>query len=284
MIARKNVLMILIAILLVGGAFLLAEYRNKQAEQLIYTGTTIATSSDLSDYENATDWKNILLATDKNASSTVKDITKQPEKLTPVDVLGRDFFARYMELRQMGNVDDPLSQQVLINEVLRNGFVTDSPKVYAGTDIVVKEDVSMASIRQYGNDLGSILKTYSVQSRNEAVITQEALTKSDPTILKELDPILVSYKNILTNILKIPVPQTLAKNHLDLVNIMSSSIFMIENFKKSVDDPIAGIQATNLAVKNTENVISIFDNIRKSFSSLGITYSASEGGSILIPQ
>lgn len=283
MIARKNVLMILIAILLVGGAFLLAEYRNKQAEQLIYTGTTIATSSDLSDYENATDWKNILLATDKNASSTVKDITKQPEKLTPVDVLGRDFFARYMELRQMGNVDDPLSQQVLINEVLRNGFVTDSPKVYVGTDILVKEDTSMASVRQYGNDLGSILKTYSVQSRNEAVITQEALTKSDPTILKELDPILVSYKNILTNILKISVPQTLAKNHLDLVNIMSSSIFMIENFKKSLEDPMAGVQAVSIAVKNSESIIGIFDKIRTSLSAQNISYSGSEGGSIFTP-
>lgn len=282
--ARKNVLMIIIAILLVGGAFFVAEYRNKQTSKIIYTGAIISTSTDLENYADSTDWKNILLATDKNSSSTIKDITKKPEELTPVDILGRDFFARYMELRQLGNVNDEASQQDLINQVLKNGFVTQSPKVYMETDIIVKEDSSVASIKQYGNELGSVLKTYSINSRNEAVIAKEAIEKNDSSVLKELDPILASYKTILNKILAISTPQLLARNHLDLVNLMSSSILMIEGFKKSMQDPIAGMQSVAIAVKNSEIAISIFENIRRNFSSLGITYSPTEGGSILIPQ
>jgi hypothetical protein len=271
--------MILIAILLVGGAFVLAEYRNKQAE-IVYIEPTISTSTDLQNLSDSTDWKKILLANDKNSSTTIKDLTKKNEKLTPIDMLSRNFFARYMELRQTGNIDDPASQQDLINQVLKDGIVLATPKIYKYTDILVKEDDSNEAIKQYGNDLAAVLKTYSVNSRNEGVIVKDAFDKKDMSILNELNPILNSYQKILNGVLKIPTTKSMAANHLNLVNLLSSSIFMIESYKKSVNDPMAGIQAISLGVKNGDDSIIIFDSIRKSISSHSITYLPSENGYI----
>ena len=280
----KNVFMILIAILLVGGAFVLAEYRNKDAE-MVYTEPAISsTSTDLQNLADSTDWKKVLLANDRNSTSTVKDLTKSKEPLTPVDVLSRNFFARYMELRQTGNVDDVASQQDLINQVLKDGIVMAKPKVYSYNDIVIKDDLSTAGVKQYGNDLATILKTYSVNSRNEAVIAKEAFDKNDFTILNELDPIKDSYKNILNALLRTSAPKPVVMIHIDLINLMSSSIFMIDGFKKSSNDPMSGIQAVGIAAQNGDASIAIFDNLRKTLSGLGISYSSTESGSIFNTQ
>jgi hypothetical protein len=275
----KNVAMILIAILLVGGSFVLAEYRNKQSAT-VYSEPTISTSTDLQNLADNTDWKRILLSNDKSATTTVKDLTKKKEDLTPVDILSRNFFARYMELRQTGNIDDAASQQDLINQVLKDGIVMAKPKAYSYTDILTRDDGGADSVKQYSNELATVLKTYSINSRNEAVIAKEAFDKNDFTILKELDPIEASYKNILNNILKISAPKSIAKIHLDLVNLMSSSIFMIDSFKKSTNDPMSGIMAVSIASQNGDNSITIFDNLRKTIAGLGITYLSSEAGSI----
>jgi hypothetical protein len=280
----RNVLMIILAILLVSGAFLLAEYRNKQAN-LIYTNknsVTLDTTNNLADLENTTDWKKILLENNSASSTKINDLTKTQEKLTATDVLARDFFARYMELRQMGGANDKLSQEELINQVLKNGMVLTTPKAYTSIDILTKSDNSTESIKQYGNQVGNIFKTYTVQSRNEAVIAKDAMEKEDPEILKELDPIVKSYKNILNALLKVRAPQDMAVIHMNLVNSVSSLLFMAEGFRKSIVDPLAGIQATSLVLKNMQSLNNIHTEIREKISSLGISYTSSEGGSIFI--
>lgn len=280
----RNVLMIIIAILLVSGAFVLAEYRNKQAN-LVYSNKNIAVldrSNDLADLENTTDWKKILLANDIGSSTKITDLTKSEEKLTATDILGRDFFARYMELRQMGGVGDKLSQQELINQVLKNGMILSTPKAYTSLEILTKSDSSVESIKQYGNQIGNIFKTYTISSRNEAVIAKDAMEKENPEILKELDPIIKSYKNIINGILKIQAPQDMAVIHLNLVNSVNSLIFVAESFRKSAVDPLAGIQATSLVLRNIQDLNTIFGEIRNKFNSLNISYSNNESGSIFI--
>lgn len=274
--------MILIAILLVGGAFLVAEYRNKQDSKLIYTGTTLSTSTDLQNYENAIDWKNILLAIDKTSSSTVKDITKKPEELTPFDILGRDFFARYMELRQMGNSADKLNQQDLINQTLRN-VVLSKPKLYTSDEITVHADSSIPSIKQYGNNIAGIFKKYSINSRNEGVIARDAIQRDDSEILKELDPLIESYRNIVTAILKTPAPQTISAKHLDLLNGMNAALFVVQSFRKSGSDPIAGLQASSQYLPARQKILDAMNDIKIYLASLNITYSPSEPGNLFIP-
>ena len=272
--------MILIAIIFIGGAFVFAEYRNREGET-IYTkeNTSVSTTSNKIDLNN-TDWKKILLANETNASSSIQDLTKKAEKLTPADMLARDFFSRYMELRQLGAVDDKASQQDLIDNVLQNSIIIASSKVYNYKDIKINTNYTKEDLRAYGNEVGKIFKTYSVPSRNEAEIVKDAFDKGDMKILAELDPIIKSNRNTLNALIKISIPEPFSRTHINLINILSSVLFTNESFKKSENDPFAGIQAISLYIKNYEDTIVIVNDISSIFISNGILYKPSEDGSI----
>jgi len=280
--STKNVLMILVAVLLVGGAFLLAEYRNKKAE-IVYTNTPVSMENDFEQLSDNVDWKKILIVNDISTSTNAKDLTLEKEKLTSTDLLGRDFFARYMELRQIGGANDKTSQEDLVTEVLRNGVMMTTPKTYTVVDILTKEDSSSESLRKYGNDVGSIIKKYSVVSRNEAVIAKDAMDKENMKILEELDPIVKSYKNTLAALLKVQAPTSISKSHLELVNAMSSMVFIAEGLRKSGVDPLAGIQAVARYAATAQQFASAINNIKNQLTIIGIVYAKNEGGVLFIP-
>jgi hypothetical protein len=278
----KNVLTILIAILIVGGAFLVAEYRNKQAE-LVYNNISVSTSTIQNYIENTEDWKKILLISDKNGSTTTKDLTKSTEKLTPTDILARDFFARYMELKQIGISNDKLNQQELIENTLGK-IVFEKPKLYTMDSIIISQDNSNANVKKYGNDIAYIFNTYATDPRNEAVITKDSIQRNDPNILKELDPIIESYKKITNAILKTSTPLVLSTNHLNLINAMNAGIFINESFRKSAVDPVSGLQAINIYQFSQQNLIDAMQGIANYVKNVGITYTAGEAGILFTPR
>lgn len=279
--SKKNVLIILVAIVLVGLVFVFAEYRNKQVEITYKNEVTGLTKQDINS-DNYVDWQRILEANDISSSTKTSDLNNK-EKLTSTDLLGRDFFAKYMELKQMGSINDKASQEELVGKVLESGIMLASPKEYSIVDIATINDDSTESIKKYANDAGYVFKTYSISSRNEAVITKEAIEKESPATLKELDPIIKSYKNILNGLLKVKAPQSMSKMHVDLVNSVSSLVFIVEKFRVSDVDPLAGVQAVARYTSTIQLFADAMNNIKSRLLSLNIKYNANEGGTFFIP-
>lgn len=290
---NKNILLILAAILLVGGAFLFSEYRNKQAKN-VYSAPEVVASSDTSsqdldsDGDGAKDWEEILVGTNphdaKNkpgpTTSTVsKDLTKSTENLSQIDIVSRDFFARYMELRQIGASKDKLSQQELIDRTVGN-ITLSSPKPYTIDEILVKADIGKDAVRNYGNEIGNIFINNTLHTRSEGVIARDAQVKEDPKILGELDPIIANQKKIINLLIKIIVPQSMSTMHLDLINGLNSALFVTQSLRNSAIDPIQTLQAIGQYQQTTNKLIESGKAIRSYFSYLGITYNPTEGGYI----
>ncbi len=299
---RKNTLLIFAAILLVGGSFVFAEYRNKQS-QSVYTAKDLAISNVIdttaqeidTDGDGSKDWEEILAGTnplDPKSKPTftktepTKDITKTPtEKLEPVDLISRDFFARYMELRQSGASADKASQQELVNNTV-NKIKLSEAKPYMSSEIKVRADNGKESVKIYGNEIATIFKKYAfvgTGTRNEGVIAKDALGQQDENILKELDPIIQSDKNIVNGILKTEAPQAMATMHLDMLNSMNTILFVAQSFKKVIADPLAGIQASIQYIPSRNGLIKSMRAVQSYFKYLGITYDASEPGVLFVP-
>ncbi len=289
----KNIVFIFVAILLVGGSFVYAEYRNKQAEN-IYVAPEITNSIDRSaqdidtDGDGMRDWEEILVGTDPkdpkskgskgSSASPVKDVTKTAaEKLEPIDVISREFFARYMELRQLGISDDKYSQQELVQKTV-DSLPSAAAKPYVMSEIKVKADNSKEAVKQYGNEMIDVFKKYVVSSRNEGLIVKDALQKSDPEILKELDPVVESYKNIVNALLKIEVPRSMDILHLELLNSVNSILFVMQSFRAALTDPISGLNAVSQYMLVTQKFASALQAIQSYLTYLGIIYSPSEPG------
>lgn len=279
--------MIAFAILLVGGALFFAEYRNDKAK-VVYTAPEVITSTSSeqilpqntdTDGDGFKDWEEILVGTDpkdpkskeslKKKPTVVEDLTKIKTKLEPIDNISREFFARYMELRQVGLSKDKLSQEEIVSKTV-GGIVLPEPKIYGLDEIYLKKDSSNESVVGYGDEISSIFKKYAIQSRNEAVITREATEKESPEILKEIDPILVSYENILKDLLKIQAPQSMSVLHLDLINSVSGVIFVTKGFRDSAIDPLKGAQAVSYYQITQQSLYDALIAIKSYFNYLGI--------------
>ncbi len=274
--------MILVAIGLVGAAFFVAEYRNKRSE-IVYKNNPVNVLEQDTNSQNYVDWQKILEANDIASTSKSTDLTKSKDKLNSTDLLGRDFFAKYMELRQMGYANDKASQEELVSQVIQSGVMLASPKEYSIINIKTINDDSVEAIKKYANDAGYVFKTYSISSRNEAVIAKDSFDKENPAILKELDPIIRSYKNILNGLLNVKVPQSMSKMHVDLINSVSSLVFIVEKLRISDVDPLAGVQAVARYTPTVQIFADAIINIKNKLISSNIKYGANEGGTFFIP-
>lgn len=296
-LATKNIVLIVVAAGIVGGAFYLTEYRNKDSVKTLYdSGITATTSPSLVDAsankvgaDGLTQWERDLLGTQGIgvdgkpikgwASATGTSAGGAAiEKLTATDKVGRAFFSRYMALQQQGIATDKESQEELVNDVLAGGILTSGPYIYSDREFKVGTDTSLDAVKKYGNTVGTIFKTYGIQSRNEAVIVQESLKTENPAILAELDPILASHKNITNNLVKTSVPPSLFEQHKALVQALSGIVFIVESFKKVNLDPIVSLQALATYQDTLKSMIESVEAIRNHLFVLGITYTPNEAG------
>jgi hypothetical protein len=286
----KNIMLIITAILLVGGAFLFNKYRNDKAKALYVASenksisilnTDLSSSAEEdSDSDGSKDWEEILVGTDPknpkdkpNSSKNVAtaDLTKRSgqEKLEPIDLISREFFARYMELRQSGTSKDKPSQEILAERTAGN-IVLSQPGKYELKDIITKPENDIDSIKQYGKDITNIFQKNAVKARNEAVIAKEAFESEDFEILKEIDPSIDSYKNIINSLLKLRVPKTIETLHLDLINAMNGSLFVAKSFRNSGVNPVEGVQAVQYYPVVQRSLFDAINGIKSYFKYLGI--------------
>ena len=314
----KNSILILIAALLVGGAFFIAEYRNKKAEPIYKDALSVSSGSENpdtisaqnkdTDNDGLKDWEEVLLGTDirngdtdsdgtadgkevadkrnplvagpkdKLSATATTDLTKQNEVLDPLDALSRQFFAKYMELSKLGISKDLLNRQELINTAV-GSIPFESPTTYTTATILVKADNSALSIKNYGNEVGNAFKkNINPNTRNEGIIAKEALDREDPSILKEIDPIIVSYTKILTALRTIQAPQALATLHVELVNGMSAGLFAAQSFRDSGNDPVKSLQGAQSYQVSQQQLYNSIIDIRAYITFLGISYTEGEGG------
>lgn len=260
----KNVVMILIAILLVGGAFVVAEYRNQQAE-IAYVQPIVSTSTDLQNLADSTDWKKILLANDKNSTTSVKDLTKSKEKLSQSDIFAREFFAKYMAASESGVADDVQVQQDIINQALSNNALVPTPQIYSYKDLkFISNQDNAEARRSYVTTVSAILaKYYPIEGTSEAEIAQNSFDKNDVSILEKIDPRITAYKNLLENLLVTSVPAGLVDSHVDLVNATSKLMYVAESLRKSGVDPLKGVQGLALYIDANTSFMASMDDLNR---------------------
>ncbi len=283
--------MIFAAVLLVGGSFVFAEYRNKQSKNIYVAneksslnsysnGIDISAKDIDTDVDGSKDWEEILAGTNPNDPKSKPSTTKEPvtkdltktdstEKLSQIDLVSRDFFARYMELRQLGTAGDKNTQDDLAQKTINN-IVLSKPIDYKLSEILVKSDSSVDAIKEYSTQIGGIFKKNAIKSRNEIIIAKDAGDNENPDTLKELDPIISSYKSIINSLIKVQAPESMKLMHLDLLNSMNGSLFIAKSLRNYMINPIEGVQAIAYYEIVSKNLFDAVNTIKSYLKYLGI--------------
>lgn len=312
---KNNIILIVGSLLLVGGVFYVAEI-NSTNKVGVYTPeiVTSAANKEListielrdSDNDGLMDWEEVIWNTDPNNPDTdgdgisdgdevkqgrspttlgegTKIVTSQEEyaNLNETEKFGRDIFAKYIELKQTGLADDPQSRAQFIEEIITSSAYTEIPTTYTSSDIIILNDVSANDatiLRNYVNAVGGIFLANETKVRNEAIIVREALDADEPKILDELNPLIESYKKIISSLLKTPVPQRLGVNHIFMINTVSELLFISESFKNVFSNPIIALQGIGRYPSTVQNFTESGLVIKRSFDAANISFTPTEGG------
>jgi hypothetical protein len=103
------------------------------------------------------------------------------------------------------------TREEIIAEAEEKILAAGSDKLFVERDITIIKDYSNEDLKAYGNKVAEIAQIHSISSEieNEAVITRNAVVKSDPKLLEPLGLIEESYQGMLDQMLLLPVPESL---------------------------------------------------------------------------
>ncbi len=202
------------------------------------------------------------------------------EPLTATDKFARDLFTRYMTAKQ-ANGGVPLTsaeQKDIALDMLDKSDVILAKSEYTRADLIIAKDNSPETIRAYGNELGRIIKTYSISARDEGVILRDSIEHEDPDLLEEFDPIIKAYQELLFNILKTKAPGNASLIHLALVNSFSDIISTVKGMRDIYVDPFMALQGAGHFPDARASTINALQRIKSYFKENNVTFTESESG------
>lgn len=230
------------------------------------------------------DWQKAFYDTSTSSLNRyVAAAKKTPVKLNSTEQFSRELFSQYVELRQAGVMSTSSIANSISYSVLTKDYTgTDKPKSYTMSSVHVVQNADAVTLRQYGNDLGLLLKTYTPQT-NDVTVTFNAIKANDTTFTKTLAQNAAKYKAILSGLLAMKVPAAVSQNHLDLVNGMSQMIYLDGALSVAKTDPVKTMAAMNTYSNITVGLLfNAINSIKQALMSAKLSYSASEGGAYFI--
>ncbi|HUD02862.1 MAG TPA: hypothetical protein VMR46_02470 [Candidatus Paceibacterota bacterium] len=260
------------------------------------SATVSAVTTSASD-TNSEDWQATLDAIQaQNASSSLAGATPQTvaqmlaaaQSSNITDSVGKSILINLSNAKSQGLGDDTPTQDQIISAAAAQVAATKPTHQYTAADLTIVAD-SNASLKAYGNGVMQILDNNQTASE-QATLTaiDNATSKNDPSELDALTPIGAAYQNITTQLLALPVPQTLSPLHLSVVNAYASIAATYPDMQASLTDPLRGIVGIQTYEAQLQMLGRVFTNIAQDLSKDGILFNKDEPGSawsiVLSPQ
>lgn len=274
----STVVVIAVAVYVYGGSFLniFKSKTPKMADTEVISGIPkdqlVETASWKDTFFNVTDENNSYnTATAKNTSSV-----KNSEPVTATDIFGREFFSKFMTLRQAGMISNSDAQEALVKQIVDSGqLIIDGPKVYTVADLHIATNEDNASRQAYANAIAHTMKSHQ-PSENEAIIAKDALETGNDSRLSDIDPIVAAYNAVRSDLLNTPVPPSAVQYHLNLVNGMSEALANAVSLRNTLTDPLQTLATLSKYQVVEKNFFDTIVNLRSYFSNYGVVFSPTE--------
>lgn len=315
---KKIILATIIILLVLGGWFLVFKDKSsKDYENKISLLSSLTNSKEMnkdSDNDGLKDWEEALWKTDPENPDTDNDGTSDGEEVknnrnplvpgpsdslfetiaqgaeeTNIDqesfnltgILGRQFFAEYLTLKQSGAEIGESTQAELINSFLTNLAIPEPNDAHTLSDVKTYQPKTKEEIKEYGNNLGLIIKRhFDAIPETELTIFNNALANENESELEKLNPLILAYKNTAIQFLELGTPQNLSKDHLKIINTFQQISKQLTNMKKVFADPVLAIASLKQYQKTSQEAYTALQNIHLSFLGQKIAFTEGEPGQL----
>jgi len=204
----------------------------------------------------------------------------ETENISTTDIIARELFSNYMNLKQQGKEITPemeaeLAERLVVTSRLAQGTV----KVYFKRDLKIGTNDSQDAKRAYGNAMGSIIvkNTPSVHE-NELLILDRAVQNQDKKEIAKLGIIQASYKKNIQDFLNLVVPPSVADIHLAVVNSFSLTENAVDGMTKVFTDPVVALSALEEYQNAGQEIATTFIAVELYFKNQNILFGQSEPG------
>lgn len=232
---------LLIGAALIAGALLVRTYTQPvsgttQEVAVVITAPSRESIKILDTNEDGVpDWQEALLVTEAiDIESTQVDYTA-PDTLT--EQFAVDFFQDIVRAKNYEAFGDTPDE--LVTKAGNSLEQSAMDVLLTRADIIISNDNSLAALAAYGESVATVVAVYSTESSaNEASILEEALRNQSETQLQQLDGKITSYTNFFEKTKVIPVPSSVQKQHLDLLNSYQALKVDITAMRAAFNDPM----------------------------------------------
>ena len=202
-----------------------------------------------------------------------KKIQDDFTKLSTTDQMGRLLFSQYLATKKVGQTltDSDIASivQNAISEMPNISF-----KQYSLTSLTTTPLTSPETIKKYGNDVAKVLMNdlfskklaeqdydfYGMAQIKNLMLVMQSTTNTD-RINKaslELGPIISEYKILVSDLLNVTAPLSLAGKHLALINAFEAIHDNASQIQASANNPIL---LPSLLTSYSDNINSLWDTI-----------------------
>lgn len=232
----KKVLSLFILATALVTSIILAFGKEKSGTAINFASNLVA-GDKISIPENP-DWQNELGQITISGSELIAKTGEGTQ--TTTDIVSTSIASNYLALKQSGALDQESAQKLIdqtIDFINQNG-----EKIVATSELNVISDNGLQTITEYGENLGTILrKNRPAIVKNEVEIITKALETNDQSKIEELQEIIIVYNNITNDLLKMKVPKTFVKAHLDMINGSKGITLALKKIQGVFGDPIQGL-------------------------------------------
>ncbi len=217
-----------------------------------------------SDSNGIEDWREEFVT---NAPLIVPATGTSSEPYTPpstvTELVGVQMFESFLLSQGQNNLG--LTTESLIAETKSRLEKTNRDVLYTQREITTIPD-SPAAIRQYANTMASIVINNNVPNYDsELTILDRAMRAGSEEELKKLQPLATMYERLRNESLQTPVPASLAKQHLDLINVYHALFMGLTEMQLAFSDPVVALMRLQ---RFPDDATGLFNGFRNMYLSI----------------
>ncbi len=216
-----------------------------------------------------------------NGSEDSNPDFKMPETFT--ETIGQQFFAQFLvnKATDGGKITTENANDIA-NSMLStmDQYAKPGENAYKIADLKTVP-ATTENIKSYGNQMGAIIKKYfDPISEGEITLLVQAVKDEDSLILEKLKPISSAYKNTTEEAAVLNIPETLAGDHLVIINNFYQIAKEISAMEKAFNDPALALIALKQYLDTSDSARTALKAIQSNFLANQITFQDNEPGKI----
>jgi len=270
-----------VSVAIAGGLILIAkETQDPKSSQIVQVTPTIPTNTDWQSALQTVQVESGITApapADEEVVSALRGAAQKTSSLT--EAVSRTLLVDLTSAKTQGLGSDIPTQNQLIASALGQIDGQKQVVLYTRNDLTIVTDTPAAQ-KTYGNDLAvAMAKNSGTGYIDTMVAIDNATSQNDASHLQKLSSISGGYQTIAKTLLRIPVPQTLAPFHLQVVNNFQKIADTYTPMSTILTDPLRGLTAVKDYQTLTQETLLVFINIGQTLNKNGILFTKDEPGS-----